>query len=451
MMSVSADPISLQIPSTTVRFANGLTVVLAEKHKLPLVHVSVRILAGSAHESEDKAGLADLTARLLDKGTQQRTATALAEELDFLGARLGINAGGTGSNLSLSLLVKDGDRGLALLAEILQQPQFDPTELERERARMLSQIQQRRVNPRQVVSDTFRALLYAGHPLGRPVSGYPETVSALTRDDVLAFHRRFYVPSNAILVMVADVPTAQMRAWVERYLGSWQPGTSEPTTAEPAASLPPPPSLHGKAVRIVDMEVNQTSLQFGHRSVRRADPEFVTLRALNYILGGGGFVSRLTRTIREEQGLAYSVGSDVVGGRQFPGYFIAALQTRIETTGRALESVLAVLERLKQEPVTPEELADMKRFFAGSLPRRAESYGQVADLLLDREFFGLPDGYWASEIERIQQLTVQDLQRAAQGYLHTDQFVVAMVSQRTHLDLDRIPLPRESFTFAPAP
>jgi zinc protease len=101
--------------------------------------------------------------------------------------------------------------------------------------------------------------------------------------------------------------------------------------------------------------------------------------------------------------------------------------------------------------VTPEELADMKRFFAGSLPRRAESYGQVADLLLDREFFGLPDGYWASEIEQIQQLTVQDLQRAAQGYLHTDQFVVAMVSQRTHLDLDRIPLPKESFTFAPAP
>ncbi|MGH8057871.1 MAG: M16 family metallopeptidase, partial [Candidatus Entotheonellia bacterium] len=160
---------------------------------------------------------------------------------------------------------------------------------------------------------------------------------------------------------------------------------------------------------------------------------------------------RLTRAIREEQGLAYSVGSEVVGGRQFPGYFTAALQTKIETTGQALQSLLSVIDRLKREPVTAEELADMKQFFVGSLPRRAETSGQVAELLLDREFFGLPDGYWASEIERIQQLTAQDLQAAAQRYLHTEQFVLAVVSKRAQLDLTRIPLPPEAITYAPAP
>lgn len=450
-MSVTAGTASLEIPSTKVMLPNGLTVVVVEKHKLPLFHISVRIPVGSAHDPEDKAGLADLTGRLLDKGTQHRTATAIAEERDFLGARLGVNVGGTASTVSLSLLAKDGERGLALLTELLQQPQFDSSELERERGRMLSQIRQRRVDPRQVVSETFRTLLYAGHPLQRPVSGYPETVSQLTRDDVLAFHQRFYAPGNGIVVMLGDLPKAQMLQWVERYLQSWQPEVSGAGAAETPISLAPPPPLQGIQVRIVDMEVNQSYLRFGHRSVRRADPEFVTWRALNYLLGGGGFVSRLTRAIREEQGLAYSVGSEVVGGRQFPGYFTAALQTKIETTGQALQSLLSVIDRLKREPVTAEELADMKQFFVGSLPRRAETSGQVAELLLDREFFGLPDGYWASEIERIQQLTAQDLQAAAQRYLHTEQFVLAVVSKRAQLDLTRIPLPPEAITYAPAP
>jgi zinc protease len=332
-----------------------------------------------------------------------------------------------------------------LLSEILQHPQFDPRELEREREQMLSEIQQRRVEPHQVVADTFRALLYAGHPLHRPVSGYPETVAQLTREDVTTFHRRFYVPSNTLVVMVADLSEAQMRQWLEQYFGHWQGADAA------SVALPQPTPLQGIQARIVDMEVNQTSLQFGHWGVRRADPEFVTLRALNYLLGGGGFASRLMRTIREERGLAYSVFSEVVGGRQFPGYVVAGLETKIETTGQALEGLFTVIERLKQEPVTAEELSDMKQFFAGSLPHRAETYGQVAELLLDREFFGLPDGYWASEIERIQQLTAQDLQQAAQRYLHTDRFVLAAASKRSQLDLTRLPLPPEAITYAPAP
>ncbi|MGH8058445.1 MAG: M16 family metallopeptidase, partial [Candidatus Entotheonellia bacterium] len=395
-VAMPAAAVSLRIPSTKVMFPNGLTVVVAERHKLPLTTISIRIKAGSAHDPDDRAGVADLTARLLDKGTQHLTATEIAEEIDFLGAQLSTGAGGTGSTISLALLAKDSERGLALLADLLQQPKFDSAELEREQAQMLSEIHQRRVDPHQVVFETFRALFFAGHPLEHPVSGYPETVSRLTRDDVLAFHRRYYVPANTIVVMVGDLSEAQMRQWLERYLGGWQA-----TTAAPVA-LPQPKALQEKQVRMVDLEVNQSYLQFGLRGVRRADPEFVTLRALNYILGGGGFVSRLMRVIREEQGLAYSVASEVVGLSDIPGYLTAALETRIETTSQALTSMFAVLDRLKREPVTAEELADMQQYFVGSLPHRAETYGQVAGLLLDREFYGLPDGYWATEIEQIQ-------------------------------------------------
>jgi zinc protease len=420
-------------------------VVVSPRDKLPVVAISVRFRVGSAYDPEDRAGLADLTARLLDKGTTTRTATAIAEELDFLGARLEASAGGTGSTVSLSLLAKDIERGLHLFADILRDSRFETVELDRERRSMLSQIQQRRVNPRQVVSEVFREELYGDHPLHRPLSGYASTVSQITRDEVLAFYQRFYVPANAILVMVGDFSAERMLALIENALGGWQAYSPEQIT------LPQPSPTRGKTVCIVDMDVNQSYVLFGHLSVRRADPEFANIRAMNYILGGGGFVSRLTRSIREEQGLAYSVSSDFVGGSQFPGFFSAGLQTKIDTTSQALKSLFAVIDGMKQAPVSVDELTDMKLHFEGSLPRRAESYGQVAGLLLDREFFGLPDGYWESEIRHIQQLTPREIQQLAQRYLDTDNFVLALVSKRQQLDLADAPIPPAAIRYIPAP
>jgi zinc protease len=442
---VMAQTAGLHIPSTKVTLANGLTVVVSEKHELPIAHVSVRFKAGSVYDPEDKAGLADLTTRLLDKGTATRSAREIAEELDFLGARFDASAGGTGSTASLSVLGKDVERGLDLLADLLQHPQFELAELERERRRMLSQIQQRRVNPRSAVAETFRELLYAGHPLHRPVSGYAPTVSQIARDDVLAFHRRFFVPNNAILVMVGDLPAASMIALIDRAIGRWSAAPLD------TPAIPPPTPVQAKQVRVVDMDVNQSYIQFGHLGVRRADPEFPTLRAMNYILGGGGFVSRLTRSIREEQGLAYSVFSEFVGGSRFPGFFVAGMQTRIDTTSQALSSLFTVLEGMKQEPVTAAELTDMKQYFEGSLPRRAETYQQVAGLLIDREFYGLPDGYWNAEIQQIQQLTADDILRAARRHLDTERFVLALASKRQQLTLRVDAIPAEAISYAPAP
>ena len=443
--TLAADALALSIPSKKVVLPNGLTVVVSRKDKLPLASISVRFKVGSVDDPEAKAGLADMTARLLDKGTTQRTATAIAEALDFLGARLDASAGGTGSTVSLSLLSKDIEPGLDLLADVLQAAHFEPAEIERERTQMLAQIQQRRVNPRQVVSEVFREALYGEHPLHRPISGYASTVPQITREDVLAFYQRFYVPNNAILVMVGDFSEVRMLELIAQALSGWQAKPFEPV------ALPQPSPTHGKQVRVVDLDVNQTFVQFGHLSVRRGDPEFASLRAMNYILGEGGFVSRLTRSIREEQGLAYSVHSDFVGGSQFPGFFYLGLQTKIDTTSQALESLLAVIDGMKQEPVSADELADMKLYYEGSLPRRAESYAQVAGLLLDREFFGLPDGYWESEIRQMQQLTSQDIQQLAQRYLRTDDFVLALVSKRDRLDLTVTAIPTEAIRDVPAP
>ena len=161
-------------------------------------------------------------------------------------------------------------------------------------------------------------------------------------------------------------------------------------------------------------------------------------------------MSRLTRSIREEQGLAYSVFSDFVGGSQFPGFFYAGLQTKIDTTSQALKSLFVVIDGMKQAPVSVDELTDMKLYFEGSLPRRAESYGQVAGLLLDREFFGLPMAIGSRRF-RIQQLTPQEIQRLAQRYLDTDNFVLALVSKRQQLDLADAPIPPAAIRDVPAP
>jgi zinc protease len=436
---------TLRIPSTTVTLSNGLRVVVSAKHKLPMVTISVRVRVGSAYDPEDKAGLAAMTARLLDKGTPQRTASVIADELDFLGAHLEASAGGTGSTVTLSLLAKDVERGLDLLADMLQHAAFDAAELAREQEQTLSELHQRRVDPGQVVADVFREMLYAGHPLHRPISGYAHTVPQITRADVVAFHQRFYVPNNAIVVMVGSLSEARMLEVIERHLGAWSTRPLE------AMELPQPAPTTGQQVSIADMEVNQTYVHWGHLSVRRADPDFASVRAMNYLLGGGEFVSRLMQAIREQQGLAYDVASELVGGSQFPGFFVAALQTGIATTSQALQSLITVIRGMQETPVSEEELSDMKHYFEGSLPARAETYEQVAQLLLDREFFELPEAYWEAELRRIQQLTAEDILRLAQRYLDTDNYVLALVSKRAQLDLVGAPIPTEAIRHVPAP
>ena len=163
----------------------------------------------------------------------------------------------------------------------------------------------------------------------------------------MAFHQRFYVPNNAIVVMVGALAEERMRDH-PALLPAW------PTRPLEWMTLPQPTTTLGKQVRIVDMDVNQSYVQWGHLSVRRADPDFAAIRGMNYILGGGEFVSRLMGVIREQQGLAYAVDSEFVGGSRFPGFFSAQLQTAIPTTAQALDSLLAVIEGLQQTPVSPK-------------------------------------------------------------------------------------------------
>jgi zinc protease len=413
-----------------VELSNGLVVIAVEKHKLPMVHIEMLVKAGAIYDSEEKAGIANLVSKLLDKGTKTRTALEIAEEIDFMGARSSISSSSWTTRGYITVLKKDLDKGFDLVSDIVMNPAFKEEEIERERKKALSAILRKKENPNSVASETFREIVYEGHPLHRPSDGYQETVEKITQKDILDFYQAFYKPNNSILVIVGDLKLDEILNYAKKYFGTWQKGT---------VNLPDISDVkphQGKKVKLVNMDINQSYLQCGHIGIRRNDPDYSACRAMNYILGGGGFASRFFKEIRKEAGLAYSVYSYFMGGSLQPGTYTAGLQTKVESTSDALNRMLEMIERIRTELVTEDELSGAKTYYEGSLARQGETYRQVAGLILNGEYFGLPDQYWVKEIEEIQTLSRERIREVARKYLDPDNFAFAIATKKSDLDLN---------------
>jgi len=409
---------------------NGLTVIAVERHKLPIFRATLVVRVGAAHDPDEKAGLANVTASLLDKGSAQRTAVQIADEIDHTGGDLDASCGRVTTQVSARVLTEHTQAAMSLLRDMILNPGFLEAELAREKASVVSKIIRGKEEPFRVVSDAFQELVYEGSPLVRPVVGYESSVSAIEREDVVAFHRDHYLPNNAVFVVVADYTAQEILEIAREYLGSWERRDFE------SPPVPAPQSVSRTKVRLVDMDINQSYIAFGNLGLKRSDPDYNAVRVMNYILGGGGFVSRITRSIRAKQGLAYSAYSYFVPGTEYRGYFRAGLETKIESTSQALNSLLDEIRRIRGEPVTHKELEDAKSFYQGSLPRQQESYGQIAELFVDQEVYGLEDEYWIKDLEQIKSLTVEDIQRVAGEYLTPDRYVVAIATKVDSLRLD---------------
>jgi len=410
--------------------ANGLTVIAVERHKVPVFQAELVVKAGARHDPEGKEGLANLTASLLDKGTKNRTASQIADEIDFTGGDLDISCGYITVPLSVHVLVEHANLAMELLSEMAMLPAFKEDEVERERTRILSGIMRRKENPHVVVSDAFRDMVYQGSPLEGAVVGDAKGVSGIKRNEVVEYHKAHFLPGNSVLVMVADLAAEDMIRLAEEYLGSWQ------MRSVGVAEMSPLQPTEGKSVRLVDMDVNQSYIAFGHLGLKRKDPDYNAVRVMNYILGGGGFVSRILKSIRVRQGLAYSAYSYFAPGPAYSGYFRAGLQTKIGSTSQALNSLLEEINRIRNEQVTDRELEDAKSFFEGSLPRRQETYGQIANLFVDQEINGLKSDYWVEDLKEIKSLTKEDIQRVARKHLDPDNFIIAVATNVDSLTLE---------------
>jgi zinc protease len=408
------------------KLPNGLNCVFSEQSGLPLVTIKLLIKAGTLQEPPGKEGLANLTASLLRSGTKKRSASQIAQELDFLGARLGAEGGDDFAQLSLTVLKKDLAAGSELFQDVLLHPVFAPAEVTRKVAEILASLKSDEDEPGVVAARTFNKDLFGAFPYGHPIRGTQKGLAAITPKDLVDFHRLYYRPNNAILCVAGDLTLEEARKWATQVLGSWPAGKI------PAAKLPPIPPLNERRVVMVNKDISQANIILGNLGIARANPDFYALQVMNYILGGGGFASRLLDNIRVKRGLAYSVSSQFSPGLE-PGFMAVTLETKNASAREAVEQVLTEIKRIREEPVSAAELNDAKSYLIGSFTRKMDSLGKRAWLMGYTEFYGLGLDYPWRYPQLIQNLTPKDIQKVAWKYLHPDKYLLVVVGNKSEI------------------
>jgi zinc protease len=420
LASFNAAALAADILPTKVVTPNGMTVLVLEQHFLPIVEVHALIKTGSAQDPPDKAGLANLVASLLDEGTATRTSKQLAEQIDFVGGALEVKASEDFTTASARVLKKDIDLGFTLLADILQHPAFPKPEFERIRSQILGEMTSDNDDPGHVAMKAFNQLVFHGHPYRWPLNGTEESLGKITHADVLNFYNKEYVPPQVILAIVGDVTAEQVAALVQTHFGTWK------KAAPPSRNIKKAAPVERKTVQLIEKDLTQSNVILGHGGISRTNPDFYAVTVMNYILGAGGFSSRLMDSIRDKQGLVYGIMSHF-DARLMPGSFWINFQTRTEATNQAIQGVLGELKSIRETPVSDQELSEAKSFLIGSFPLRLDSTAKLAQVVAQVEFYGLGFEYFSQYPKWIERVTKEDVQRVAKQYLDPHRYALVVV------------------------
>jgi zinc protease len=383
--------------------------------------VSIRLLvrAGSIQDPPGKIGVAALAASLLDQGTTSKTAEEIADHIDFIGGAL---AAGSGSDLTFANVVVMKDSfgiGMDLLSDVIRNPAFDPAEIERQKQQTMSSLQVSANDPDYVASMLLERLVYGFHPYGLPNSGTPETLAAITRADLQAYHRRYFVPNNMILAIVGDVTNDEAFAAADRVFGSW------PRADVPPVSVIEPPQPTRRIVIVDKPDAVQTEIRVGQIAIPRKHDDYMAWDLAVKILGGEG-ANRLHRVLRSERGLTYGAQADTQARKQ-AGHFAAETDTRTETTGEALRLMVDEFARLQRDRVGQAELLDAQAYLSGSFPLTIETPNDIAAQVLNVLFYELPVEEIGTFRERVQAVTPDAVQRVARAYVKPDRLSIVLV------------------------
>jgi zinc protease len=402
---------------------NGLTLLTVERHNLPVVKVTVGLKAGSLMEPEEISGLANITASLLTEGTQTRTSREISEAIEFVGGSVGAGGGDDYSTVSLSVLKKDVELGFDLLSDIMLHPSFPDEELSKKKERLKASLKAREEDPGFVAAKEFKKAVFGSHPYGRLVSGTEETLDAISREDIVNFHSTYYVPNSAIMAVVGDISAAEVTSLLERYFSDWHS-----RDVEKNGLLPLNRQRQRKTVT-VDKDLTQATIKLGHLGVSRNNPDYYAVSVMNYILGGGGFASRLMLNIREEKGLVYDIHS-FFSADKFGGSFQVGLKTKNESANIAIKEVLEEIKRIKTLPVSDTELSDAQSFLTGSFPMRIETSSRIARFLVAVEYYDLGVEYIDNYPAYINKISKEDIMRVAEKYLDDVEFTLVVVADQ---------------------
>lgn len=402
---------------------NGADVIVLEDRRLPRVLVGLAVRRGGGIVPPEQAGLGAFTSELMRRGAGGLDALSLARATDELGATLSVSADRDSMTVQVGGLSRDLDRLLEILADVALRPRFAAGEAAKARSEMLASLEQAKDDPATLAGWSLAATLYPDHPYGTPADGLPETVARFDAASARAFHRKVFVPNNAILFAAGDVEIDGLFSRLGEHFGAWERGP----VPEPGP-LPPDPTPGERRIVIVDRpDLGQVRIMIGHEGLARTDPRRVGASIMNIVIGGGGFSSRLMKKLRSEAGLTYGVGSGFAL-RRHPGPFYVSTFTRVSEVRRALDMTLAELERARSDnPPTETELRDAKALAVGRFSLGLETSSAVLSSLVDLDIYGLPEDSLDTYRSRVRALTTDDSARLARELLHPDRAAIVLV------------------------
>jgi zinc protease len=433
-LPATGTPPDLKLPPLQrTTLSNGLKVVLAERHNAPVVDMTLIVNAGYAADSLAVPGTARLTMAMLDEGTKTRASLEIAEQAELLGARIGAGSNLDTSYISLNAITEKLPQSLELFTDILINPTFPEGDLTRLKAQTLAGIQQEKTQPRGIAMRLFPQLVYgAGHAYANPFSGAgsPESVTAMKREDLQTFHRRWVRPDNATLLIVGDVTLESIKPMLEQRLAAWK----TPDEALPKKNLAAVTAQSKPRVFLINRtDAEQSTIVAGYAGPPRSDPQYVAMETLNTILGGN-FVSRLNMNLREDKHWAYGASSGLVATAG-PGPFIVSAPVQSDKTAESMKEIMKELQEvLTSRPPEEKEIHFARDSLVLGLPGSNETAGEVAGSYAAIITYGLPDSYWNDFVSEVNALTPAQLQSAAQKLVRPEALTWVIVGDLAKIE-----------------
>jgi len=404
-----------------IKSPGGIKAWLVEDHSLPLIAMKFSFRGGSAHDTDEKSGLANMLSALLDEGAGQLDSQAFQTKMEDIAAKLSFNAGQDYFYGQLQTLSRNKQEAFDLLKLALTKPRFDQVPVDRIRSQILLGIKRSKNNPNSVAGLAWSKLAFGNHPYARSSSGDETTVNNIKQADLSDLTTRLFTKDTLTISVVGDIDPETLGATLDNIFGSLAEKSGMTQTEEVEVN----PEFRRQ---VIEMDIPQSVIQFGHKGLKRDDKDFIPAYILNYVLGGGGFASRLYNEVREKRGLVYSIYS-YLHPLDKTGLFMGGAATKNERVGETLKIIDQELKRIANEGVSKKELTDAKTYLTGSYPLRFDSNSKIASQMLGIQMEDLGLDYVVKRNDMIEAVTLKDLKRIAKELIKPGNLIVTVVGK----------------------
>ena len=431
--SLKFKPLQFNPPTVQKQYlTQGTTLFLLEDHELPLIQIQALVRTGTMYDPADKIGLGQMCGTLMRTGgTEFQSSDEIDNELEFIGASVESGIDIESGSVSLSVLSKDLEKGLRVFFDVLYRPAFNTKKLDIEKSKIIESIRRRNDEPFQIARREFRKLIYGNeHPLSRTLK--IKTIKKISQKDLIAFHQNYFKPNNMMIAISGDFETEKIIKRIEKEFKNIKPELVQFPKIQQINFTEQTPTQH---IGIAQKELNQASILLGHLGVKRHNPDRFILEVLNEILGGNSFSSRLYQEIRTKKGLAYWVGSSFSEPWDY-GTIAAGCQTKSETVGQTLQSILGEIDRIKTELVPNTELQRAKNSIMNSFVFRFTSPHAIITQKMSLEYLGYPTDYLETYTQKIADVSANDILNIAQKYIHPEKFQFIIVGSPKNFDIN---------------